>query len=46
MYIVKIKGSDEIIAICSRKSDAQSLIDTKLDNQTYYIEESINNNEK
>ena len=46
MYIVKVKGSDEIVAICSRKSDAKAIVGTKLDNKSYYIEESINNNEK
>ena len=39
MYIVKIKGSGTTVAICSRKEDAQAYLATKLDNQTYYIEE-------
>lgn len=39
MYIVKIKGSGTTVAICSRKQDAEVYLGTKLDNQTYYIEE-------
>lgn len=39
MYIVKIKGSGTTVAICSRKEDAEAYLGTKLDNQTYYIEE-------
>jgi hypothetical protein len=39
MYIVKIKGSGTTVAICSRKQDAEAYLVTKLDNQTYYIEE-------
>lgn len=39
MYIVKVKGSGDVIAICSRKEDAQAYLVTKLDNQSYYIEE-------
>ena len=39
MYIVKVKGSGDTIAICSRKEDAQAYLLSKLDNQSYYIEE-------
>ena len=39
MYIVKVKGSGDTIAICSRKEDAQAYLVTQLDNQSYYIEE-------
>ena len=39
MYIVKIKGSDTVVAICSRKQDAMAYLGTDLDNVCYYIEE-------
>ena len=40
MYIVKIKGSNDIIAICSRKEDALAFLEgQKVDKVTYEIEE-------
>lgn len=41
MYIVKVKDSNEIVAICSYKEDAFAyLYGQKLDKTTYIIEET------
>lgn len=39
IYIVKVKGSDTVVAICSRKQDAMAYLGTNLDSVCYYIEE-------
>jgi len=39
MYIVKVKGSGDTVAICSRKQDALAYLTTNLDKQSYYVEE-------
>ena len=40
MYIVKIKGSDTAVAICSRKEDAMVYVASeKIDNVIYVVEE-------
>ena len=38
MYIVKVKDTNETVAICSRKVDAESYIRSQLDNIQYVIE--------
>jgi hypothetical protein len=40
MYIVKVKGSDTTVAICSRKEDAMAYIASEnIDKVIYVVEE-------
>lgn len=40
MYIVKIKGSDTTVAICSRKEDAMAYVSSQnIDKVIYDVEE-------
>lgn len=40
MYTVRRTSNNEIVAICSQLNDAEAWTNTKLDGQTYYVEDS------